>query len=129
MKKNIVFIMVLLLMFTITLTGCGGGTDEPVSNSDATVEKEADVTISKEDLIAKYNECSVLFNEVDGALVKNGTYDTDADVKAQMDTIYDLLDKAEVVVQSDLSEEEIVSVHHELQTYVDQMSEIKAAHM
>lgn len=139
MKKNITLIVVLLLMVSITLTGCGGGTEEPAATPDPAVEVaatpdpavEADATtISKEELIAKYNECSALFNEVEDALVKNGTYDVKADVKADMDYIYELLGKAEVVIQSDdLSDEEAVSVYDELQTHIDQMNEFKDAYM
>ena len=132
MKKIITLIMVLLLMFSITLTGCGGGTEEPAATQDPAVEEEAgaEATISKEDLIAKYNECSTVFNEVEGVLVENGTYDVEADVKAGMDSIYDLLDKAEVVVQSDdITDEERAAVYDELQTYVDQMNGFKDTYM
>jgi len=129
MKKNITLIVVLLLVVSITLTGCGGGTEEVAATPDPAVEADA-TTISKEELFAKYNECSALFNEVEDALVKNGTYDVEADVKADMDYIYELLGKAEVVVQSDdLSDEEAVSVYDELQTHIDQMNEFKDAYM
>lgn len=133
MKKIITLITVLLLMFSITLTGCGGGTEEPAAAADPAVEEPAEAdaaTISREDLFAKYNECSTVFNEVEGILLENGTYDVEADVKAGMDSIYDLLDKAEVVVQSeDVTDEERAAVYDELQTYVDQMNGYKEAYM
>jgi predicted small lipoprotein YifL len=114
MKKSIALILVLLLMLSVAMTGCGGGTEDPAAGSEAP-------SISKQDLIAKYNECSTVFNEVEGAFVENGIYDAEA--KAGMDAIYDLLGAAEVVVQSDdITDEERIAVNEELQTYIDQMN-------
>ena len=129
MKKSITLILVLLLMFSVALTGCGGGTEDPEAAPDPAVESEAP-TIIKQDLIAKYNECSTVFNEVEGAFVENGTYDAEADVKAGMDSIYDLLGAAEVVVQSDdITDEERDAVYDELQTYIDQMNGFKDTYL
>ena len=129
MKKSIALILVLLLMFSVAMTGCGGGSDDPAAAPDPAAGSEAP-SISKQDLIAKYNECSTVFNEVEGAFVENGIYDTEADVKAGMDSIYDLLGMAEVVVQSDdVTDEERVAVYDELQTYIDQMNGLKETYL
>jgi len=129
MKKSIALILVLLLMFSVAMTGCGGGTEDPAAAPDPAAGSEAP-SISKQDLIAKYNECSTVFNEVEGAFVENGIYDTEADVKAGMDSIYDLLGMAEVVVQSDdVTDEERVAVYDELQTYIDQMNGLKETYL
>jgi|LSQX01.1.fsa_nt_gb predicted small lipoprotein YifL len=123
MKKSIALILVLLLMLSVAMTGCGGGTEDPAAGSEAP-------SISKQDLIAKYNECSTVFNEVEGAFVENGIYDAEADVKAGMDAIYDLLGAAEVVVQSDdITDEERIAVNEELQTYIDQMNGFKDTYL
>jgi len=129
MKKSIALILVLLLMFSVAMTGCGGGTEDPAAAPDPAAGSEAP-SISKQDLIAKYNECSTVFNEVEGAFVENGIYDTEADVKAGMDSIYDLLGMAEVVVQSDdITDVERVAVYDELQTYIDQMNGSKDTYL
>lgn len=130
MKKFMTLILVLLLVFSIGLTGCGGGTEEPADTPDSTVEEDAGATVSKDELMEQYNVFAQLFNEVDGALTDNGTYDVDEDVKAMMDSLFDYLDKAMVVADSDvITDEERALVYDEFQTYIDQINGIKDTYM
>jgi len=133
MKKIMTLMMVLLLIFSVALTGCGGDTEEPAAEEPTATEEpaaEESGAITQEDLMVKYNEAAELFMEVDDALVKNGTYDVDADAKAAMDYISEFLDKAVVVVQSDeITEEEMTPVNDEIQALIDQMNGFKDTYM
>ena len=131
MKRFMTLILVLLLMFSITLTGCGGE-EAPADATDPGVEEEADAeaSVSKKDIIAKFNVLADLFNELDAAFVENGTYDTEADVKAAMDYNYDYLEKAAVVVESDeVTDEERAILSDEFQIYIDEMNGFKDTYM
>lgn len=133
MKKIMTLMMVLLLLFSVALTGCGGDTEEPAAEEPAATEEpaaEESSAITQEDVMVKYNEAAELFTELDGALLNNGTYDANADVKASMDSIIEFLDKAVVVVQSDeITEEEMDPVYDELQSLVDQMNGFKDTYL
>ena len=132
MKKFITMSAVLLLMFSLMLTGCGGGTEEPAAAEEPTVTEEpvAEDTITVDDIGAKYNEAAELFTELDDALLNNGTYDANPDVKASMDYNIDFLDKAVVVIQSgEMTEDEMPAVYSELQVLVDQMNGFKDTYL
>lgn len=130
MKKIVTLMMVLLLVFAITLTGCGGGTDEPATTPDQETEEVAEATITQADLIEQYNACASLFNELDELLAGYGIYDDEAEVKANMDAVYELLGMAEVVVQSeDLTDDESLAVYDEMQEKIDMMNEYKDTYL
>ena len=98
MKKIIAVTMTLLLLLSITLTGCSSSTDKatstPADTSTSTVQDtsaSADTSSTTQDaaktneLSKKYNAAVVLFNEVNDACKGNGTYDSVADVKLVLD--------------------------------------------
>lgn len=122
MKKIITLMLVLLFMFSITLTGCGGDTEEPA----AAPEVETEATITMEQLGEKYNEVATLFNELDGVLLENGTYDSDETVKTQMDTIIDTLDKAAPVIQANnMTDEDITTYYEVFDTFLIALNDMK----
>jgi len=130
MKKIAILMMVLLLVFAITLTGCGGGTDEPATTPGQETEEGAEATITQADLVEQYNACATLFNEMDELLAGWGIYDDEAEVKATMDAVYELLNMAEVVVPSEgLTDDEIVAVYGEMQEKIDLMNEYKDTYL
>ena len=70
MKKFMTLILVLLLMFSIGLTGCGGDAEAPVA------EETATDAITHKDLAIKYNEAATLYNEVFTLMSEEGIYGT-----------------------------------------------------
>jgi len=127
MKKIITLALILLLMFTLMLTGCGGGSEEPVVEEPA-VEDTASVT--KEDLMAQYNVFATLFNELDTPFAESGIYDTNVELKANMDHAYELLGVYEVLVQSDeVTDDERVELFNEIQLNIDSLNRAKEANL
>lgn len=84
MKKFITLAMVLLLMFSLTLTGCGSKVEEPAVTEDPAAEVTG---VSQEDLNAKYNEVVTFYGEVFAVVDELGLYGTDADFTEHMDTV------------------------------------------
>ena len=124
MKKIITLALVVLLMFALTLTGCGGGTDEPEVAPDSLVEDDAALT--QEDLVSQYNIFAALFTELDAAFTENGTYDTNEELKANMDHAYELTGMyAEIIGSVELTDEEITELYAEIQSNIDSLNRAK----
>ena len=124
MKKIITLALVVLLMFALTLTGCGGGTDEPEVVPDSAVEDDADLT--QEDLVSQYNIFAALFTELDAEFTENGIYDTNEELKANMDHAYELTGMyAEIIGSVELTDEEITELYAEIQANIDSLNRAK----
>ena len=127
MKKFTTLALILLLMLSLTLAGCGGGTDEPAVVDTPVVE---DATVTKDDLIDAYNEYATLFNELDAAFTEIGIYETNEELKTNMDKIYDRLGLYPDVIQSDIiTDEEIVALYEETKGNIDSLNRAKEAHL
>lgn len=127
MKKTFTLVITLLLVFSFALTACGGGAEEPTATSDPVVEQEA--TVTRAELIAEYNVYAELFNEVEALLVGQGAYETDAELKAVMDGVYEKLGMAAVVLETEITDGETLGMYNEIQTDIKMLEEIKVTYM
>jgi hypothetical protein len=132
MKKIVALSMVLLLMFSFALIGCGGS-EEPAASADPAVEEdvvvEEDAPVTRAELIAEYNVLAELFNEVEAILIEQGAYEGDPEIGNVMDDVYDYLGMAAVVLESEITEEETAAVYDEIHSKVIMLEQIRDAHM
>lgn len=128
MKKFTTLALVLLLMFSLTLAGCGGGTEDPAATVDPSVEEDA--VITQEDLVSQYNIFAELFNELDPAFTESGIYDTNPELKANMDKAYGLIGMYEEIIASGLiTEEETAELYGEIQANIESLNRAKEANL
>ena len=113
MKKNIALLLALTLVFAFALTGCGGGTDEPVVEDQAQVEQPAEITAN--DLAIKYNEVATLYNEVYTLANEKGVYGVDETTTGVLDdTNGSMVELGTVIQGGDLTAEEIPAFYDAL---------------
>ncbi|NCB41157.1 MAG: hypothetical protein EOM59_00835 [Clostridia bacterium] len=121
MKKLMTLMMVLLLLFALTLTGCGGGGEEAEVSEEPAVEEE--LSTPQDDLVAKYNEFAELFNTLDPAFEENGLYETNEELKTNMDKAFELLGMYAELIESDLlTDDEKVELMGEIQMNIDSLN-------
>lgn len=104
--------MILLLMFSITLVGCGGGTEEPAAEETATDK------ITKEMLTTSFNDVVALYNEVYTMANDKGIYGTDQTVTDTLNGLNNTMTNLAPVIQADDSSDE------DNQVYYDSLGEI-----
>jgi len=133
MKKFMALMMVLLLMFSMMLTGCGGGAEEPAAEEPAATEEPAAEEpaaeeISKNDLSIKYNEVATLYNEVFTLMNEKGIYGVEENTTAALDTLNStMVGLGEAIAADDLSAEQKESIYASLDDILTGLGDMKAA--
>ena len=125
MKKIMTLLMVLLLMFSMMLTGCGGGTEEPAATDEPAATEEP-AGISKKELSIKYNEVATLYNEAYTLLNEKGIYGTEPETTEALDGLNStMVELASAIEADDLSAENKQIVADSLDSILVELENMK----